>query len=211
MKRIGILALVLVVALGALGIGYAKWSDTVIVNGSVETGEVCFLIDCESAGEVFHGSAPFNDSNWVDWVATPGAVSCPPGFTFTGIHEVDKDVASSSAECDDVDEDGMTETINFTIDNAYPYVLLELSFVVCNCGTIPIKIETPTITQDDGLLIQWLDNIGYQLHPGECVEISFYVGVTQTLPNGELTPQGTALHFSATVSAVQWNEYGLDD
>ncbi len=38
MKRIGIVALIAVLALGALGVGYASWSQTLTIGGSVTTG-----------------------------------------------------------------------------------------------------------------------------------------------------------------------------
>jgi hypothetical protein len=40
MKRITILALVLVLCLGAIGVGYANWTDEIDINGDVETGTV---------------------------------------------------------------------------------------------------------------------------------------------------------------------------
>ncbi|MBA7659393.1 hypothetical protein ES703_67371 [subsurface metagenome] len=40
MKRIGLLALALVLALGGLGIGYANWTDEVKIIGTVQTSEV---------------------------------------------------------------------------------------------------------------------------------------------------------------------------
>ena len=40
MKKIGILCLALVLALGSLGIGFAHWSDQLYVEGTVNTGEV---------------------------------------------------------------------------------------------------------------------------------------------------------------------------
>ncbi len=40
MKKLGILILVVVVALGALGVGYAQWSQTLIINANVNTGSL---------------------------------------------------------------------------------------------------------------------------------------------------------------------------
>lgn len=40
MKKIGILALVLVFVLGTLGVGYAMWDKTLFIDGTVNTGEV---------------------------------------------------------------------------------------------------------------------------------------------------------------------------
>lgn len=39
-KKIGLLLLVLVLALGALGVGYAMWDKTLYIDGTVNTGEV---------------------------------------------------------------------------------------------------------------------------------------------------------------------------
>jgi hypothetical protein len=38
MKKIGLLALALVLALGSLGIGFALWSETLYIEGTVNTG-----------------------------------------------------------------------------------------------------------------------------------------------------------------------------
>lgn len=40
MKKIGILALVLIFALGSLGIGYAHWSKSLFIVGTVDTGSL---------------------------------------------------------------------------------------------------------------------------------------------------------------------------
>jgi predicted ribosomally synthesized peptide with SipW-like signal peptide len=208
MKKAALLCLALVLALGALGVGYAKWSDTVTMSGPVKTGKVCIGVRAGSAGEVFHGTPPFNDMNYTSFDSQLGTYSCPPGYQFNGIHEELKDVAHVTVVNElDTDGDGNIDTVEFTIEDAYPYLLMELSFVVCNCGTIPLKIQAPVITQDDGILIQYLDNVGVQLEPGACsAEISMYVGVPQYLSTGELTPQGATLHFSILVGGIQWAE-----
>ena len=40
MRKIAILCLALILALGAVGVGFAKWSETLKIEGVVETGEV---------------------------------------------------------------------------------------------------------------------------------------------------------------------------
>jgi hypothetical protein len=39
MKKLGLIALTLVLALGVMGIGYAAWSQTLLINATVATGE----------------------------------------------------------------------------------------------------------------------------------------------------------------------------
>jgi predicted ribosomally synthesized peptide with SipW-like signal peptide len=218
MKKIGLLMLALVIALGALGIGYAKWSDTVVVNGSINTGTVCFSFEPGTFDEV--GGCP--DKNWTTWeeLTSSHIVSCPPGYSFFGIHNVDKCVADVSITPNYDANHINIESLTVTINNAYPFFLTDISFYLCNCGTIPIKINAPTIVQNPSLLIQYGDNIGVQIHPRECVEVSMKIGVTEHVghyvndvwetndPSMPLTGQGVPLSFTVSVSAVQYNEYG---
>ena len=46
MKKFGLICMALVLALGALGIGYASWSDSIYIEGTVNTGTV----DLETVG-----------------------------------------------------------------------------------------------------------------------------------------------------------------
>ena len=40
MKKIVLICMALVIALGAVGVGYALWSDSLFIQGTIETGEV---------------------------------------------------------------------------------------------------------------------------------------------------------------------------
>lgn len=40
MKKVGLIALLLVFALGTMGVSYALWSDNLFINGTVETGSI---------------------------------------------------------------------------------------------------------------------------------------------------------------------------
>jgi hypothetical protein len=217
MKKFGILCLALVIALGALGVGYAAWTDTIFIDGTVSTGSVCLNIERFKE----YGGCP--DEVWGNWVYDGVSVSCPMGYHFEGIVEAPegKCPATVSFLGVDTDADGKYDELEVTIDNAYPYFAADISFWVCNCGTIPLKIEAPVINQSNWLLIEYGDNIGRQLHPGQCAEISFYVGVTQhegyeSAASGlwivdditkPICPQNTPLSFTIDIMGTQWNEY----
>jgi predicted ribosomally synthesized peptide with SipW-like signal peptide len=64
MKKIGILALALIVALSAIGMGYAWWTQSLTINGTVNTG---------SLKVAFTGVYPNPDGY--------GVATCDPGFT----------------------------------------------------------------------------------------------------------------------------------
>ena len=226
MKKFGLLCLAIVLALGTLGVGYAAWTDQIMINGTVGTGSVCLSFD-SGAGEVVCTNPPpdaiddYPDFNWSGWIPTASTLirSCPPGYNFDSIYCVDKDVASVTV-VEVLDADDNIVELLVTIHNAYPHFLGDVSFWICNCGTVPIILGEPIITQSPYLLIVYGDNIGAQLHPGDCVEISFKIGVVQHMgyddagewvvdhPDKPLTPMDDTLSFTITIPATQWNEAG---
>lgn len=210
MKKIGLICLALILALGALGAVYASWNDTVTISGPVGTGRVNIQfvgpIYCAEAASLF-------DLNWTTWVTkATGNDSCPPngGFDNAGVHVETKEVGYlDPTSVIPIDSDGDTyfDQLQLTVLNGYPYYLIELRVHVENCGTIPVDINILPITQDPSLLIEVFN--GDQVEPGVTHEISFYVGVTQHLHNNpleDLTPQGVPLTFTIGIQGTQWNE-----
>jgi hypothetical protein len=224
MKKIGLLALAMVLAVGGMGVGYAAWIDTIYINGTVTSGEVCLAIEEGTYGEVTTCPVSINnpplraDRNWSGWVKQQGNVSCPPGYKFLTKPCTNKDVGTVSFS-EVLDDDGNIVQLNVTIDNAYPHFLTHITFQVCNCGTIPVKIYAPVFTQSDFLLIEYRNGVGEQLEPGECHEISLFVGVVQHEgywdngnwivddPRQDLLPMDTDLTFTIDIEGIQWNEY----
>ena len=51
MKKIGLICLALVLALGALGVGFAMWDKTLYIDGTVNTGEVNAIFTTASCTE----------------------------------------------------------------------------------------------------------------------------------------------------------------
>lgn len=132
MKRFGKIAivfLVLVLVLGSLGIGYAMWSKTLTITGTVTTGTV----DAEFT------AAFTDDDGTVDNAAydgTDGADVGDPDASGYNVSRKDKDVGSSSAA---VGAD--LQTASITVENAYPCYYTTAFFSIHNSGTIPIKVQ----------------------------------------------------------------------
>jgi hypothetical protein len=225
MKKIGLIALVAVLAVGGMGIGYAAWTDTIYINGTVGTGSVCLEIEPVFYGETNFCKDSINkpnepaDYNWSGWIESRGSLSCPDGYRFVEKYCSDKDVAEITfAEV--LDNDGYIEALEVTVWNAYPHFLGQITFEVCNCGTIPVKIKTPVIDQSPFLLVEFRDSlmVGGQLED-QCQEISFFIGVVQHEgywdndvwvvddPTKPLLPMDTPLTFTIAVEAIQWHEY----
>lgn len=196
---------VLVLGLLSAGVAYACWSQTLSVQGSVETGEL-------------------------DWEFTEVIFIDPPGIGNLDYHcrdnfagpsprywRGDKDVGSTWAETTDDNH-----VVALTLHNVYPCYFTMVSVYAHNCGTVPLIIdrvilngevtqrESPThpVQLDldgDGnydVEVWWKDGFGTQLDPCEdSPEMSFWVHVLQD------APQGTTLRLTIEIVAVQWNEY----
>lgn len=216
MRKIGVICIALVLALGSLGVAYAAWTDMIYVEGTVENGTVILGIgDCDvrddDAPDDFGGDFPTDKP---DQSILPGF----SGFPF----DLDKNVAWGSCSLEDINGDGVNDTAHFNLYNTYPCYFNEFAFYPYNAGTIPIRINSVLIEWDGGsqlitsspayigmdingdgcddVEILWGDNFGAQLHD-QPVEVSFWIHVLQC------APQDADLSFSATMMAVQWDEY----
>ncbi len=145
MKKIGILALVLVVTLGAVGVGYAMWSDTLTVQTNIATGSVDVVIENQKSNDPPPHGNPI-DGGWFEPSLDPADSHQPigPGFWTLGDFSdpatweyhgtrYEKNVASTDCEI-------VGDTITITIDNGYPSYGPDVLFDVLAQGTVPVKL-----------------------------------------------------------------------
>jgi predicted ribosomally synthesized peptide with SipW-like signal peptide len=173
---VGTLFMVLVILLALLGVGYALWSDTLVITGTVETGNV----------DMAFSPCTTNDEG-VD-----------PGY--------EKDVASCGCEPSDGDlSDGTDDTgpdaLTISIENGYPSYSCEVSYDMTNMGSIPVHLYSVTEDYDPSALEYTQEcvdesgdpvGIGYQLHTGEHVYCTIGLHVLQEAEEGgtyELTKE----------------------
>jgi hypothetical protein len=230
MKKIGLLSLALVLALGALGIGYAAWTDNIFISGTVETGSVC----CHYVEPAFTLDDPYDElgAPRVSYDRTCDPVTMGNRHVY-GTQEGEndaKDVGSSEATIK-AEDDHIVEVV---LTNVYPCYFTTITTHIQNCGTIPVRLKEPTLTYPDPynagqfvtvalpqgvityipgadqyggisdvLQILWVDNIGYQLHePPDEAEDSFHIHVLQAAkPDFTYT-------FTIARECIQWDEYG---
>jgi predicted ribosomally synthesized peptide with SipW-like signal peptide len=218
MKKIGLLLLALVIALGALGVGYAKWTDTVTINGTVNTGTL--ILGVKDIGT--------NDAKGtLDTLCAP-----VPGVA---VGQERKDVGSFDSANGTVKAgcDGYYADITETLTNVYPGYYGESTIELKNCGTVPLKIEDIQLTNPSGtdltswMLFKWsvtdengvphgtysgniqaLETalLGQQIAGGKTV--NFVIGICFQEYNGqqEIMPQKANMGFSVVFTGSQWNE-----
>lgn len=213
--KFGVLALALVLALGGLGVGYASWTDTVVVEESVTTGTFCIQAEqgtLEVSDELGFKLPPFTGNDHPD-------KTCDIGIENIGFVDPPKSVAWGEAVWIDEDE------IEITLHDVYPCYYNHFDFWVENCGTIPGILDevilydgtTSQVLTVDGLYtmdlnnnehadfeIYWGNHLGDQLDPGKKWNISFGMHFIQDDVGPDM--QGQSYTFTITLHFVQWNK-----
>ena len=212
MRKISILLLVLVLALGSLGVAYARWSDTVLISGTVNTGDVDINVIDYSGTWVYKVPDGADNETWI--YRGPVTVPFDPP---AGSFEVAHAWALPGAADDEVFVEfaNLFPCIDFTAD-----VLLRYD------GSIPAKITvadlvvsilkadgTPAVVPTDvEVSIVFLDETGapvpecYQLHEGDTVYAAVTIHIPQTDADANEDMMGARGTITGTIEVVQWNE-----
>jgi len=150
--KAGVLALVLVLCMAALSVGFAMWSETLNINGTVETGNVAIQFsNCKSSDyEVddpltttvnetldpkVHGtwdwSANIDDPAY--WIWSGGRFTVDMGKTLCSIGT---DSATGNAR-------GL---LSISMSSGYPGYCSNVGFTIDNMGSVPVAIESIQLT-----------------------------------------------------------------
>ena len=155
MRKIGILCLALVLMLGAVGVGFAKWSDMVTIEGIVETGELKVGI---------HDVGTNDPGDELDPLCLPieGAPD-PQDVVKKHVGRITSENDTTELVCEKAIGGGEGTDLPFykkiteKIENAYPGYAPGSTILIGNCGTIPVKIDTIsamiTETAEDGTVV----------------------------------------------------------
>lgn len=167
MKKIGLLSLALVLALGTLGVGYAMWSDTLVIDGTISTGEVIVIFASQYDNDPALGSNdPKEAGSWnlttLEWEG----------------QRYDKDYASIASTFEDyvagTSDDGDYATL--TVNNGYPCYWGSVLWDVKNVGLIPVKLWSVNLTELSKEDAEWPVNMALE------IGTRYYVDVdTQTV------------------------------
>jgi len=138
MKKIGILLFVLVLAMGMMGIGYAMWSEDLTIEGTVYTGEVNVTFSHYSNDGGEHGTCDAGGFLVPNFDPKEPGTWNPDTQIWDGEREI-KNVASTNCELTVVEE---IDTLQITLDNAYPCYFGSVLFDIENTGSIPVKVNS---------------------------------------------------------------------
>ena len=132
MKKIGLICLALVLALGTLGVGYAMWSDQVTIEGTVDTGTLRIGIVKAEATLYQTKNVSTVDLSFQGPIA-PWECPSPPGA-----------------------EEFAYEKLVVTLNNTFPCLTVDIEFYVGSAGSIPIHITGLNMSDPtDELTVAW--------------------------------------------------------
>lgn len=186
---VGTMFLILVIALAAVGVGYALWSETLTITGTVQTGEV----DVE-----------FSQYPAEECIDIQGVLTCPEPPEKAAAANCT--VAWTNTATDP--NDNGANLLQVTVTGMYPSYHCKVGFDVTSTGNVPVHVWLPKPAGD---IPAWVatnfENCyedGVQLHQngstGKCtVDIHF--------TNDQAPPENSGpITFGWTILATQFNE-----
>jgi hypothetical protein len=148
-KKLGILLLALVLALGGLGIGYTHWTDSLYIAGTAHIAE--------------------NDPGFV-----PG--SCE--FSQHPDDPDEDDDCDCDCIFTDSDGDGDYDTMEATIINVDTFCVYRLYSTIRNDGTLPMRIKNIQVTYDSPVMIAEEESlVNTVLDPGDEATLKLSIAI----------------------------------
>jgi predicted ribosomally synthesized peptide with SipW-like signal peptide len=185
---VGTMFLVLVIALAVLGVGYALWSETLTIQGTVTTGEV----DVE-----------FSQHPVEECVDINGVLTCPEPPEKA---EVANCMVNWLGPDGDSEGDDGSDLLEVTVTGMYPSYHCKVSFDVTSTGNVPVHVWLPEATGD---IPEWVATDfdcyedGVQLHQNDTTGICT---IDIHFTNDQAPPEGSSHTFGWTILATQYNE-----
>ncbi len=206
MKKIGLLSLALVLALGALGVGYAAWTDQVTIEGTVTTGSV------ELDVQRYSGTYVWKDNGetvvWTGWMCELEE--------WAGAEELDIEDAIGYAYAEKGPDNGADVVIVY--HNIFPCIDWTANVELHYAGQTPAYVSADIDTADEWLMRLWdegyvtysatldgetITDAPVQVHYCDVIEVALTIYIPQ---EDEL--QGLEGSFSAYIGAIQFNKVG---
>lgn len=210
MKKIGLILIALVVALGAMGVGYALWDKELYIYGTVNTGEVnaCFTeAFTDDDGVVNNPDMDAGDDGGGTLLDMWGPDSSDDPSEFgPNPARYDKDVGRCYVRVGGGD---CQQELYFTLENGYPCYSNSAWYALTNTGTVPVKIfdwywEPVDFDNQGQLTVEFTGlRIGDQIDPGETRWGDIHVHVNQA------AAEQATYNFRALIWLGQWNEFDM--
>lgn len=186
MKKTRLLALTLVAVIMLMGAGYAWWTDTLVINAKVSTGEfdVSFDDDLVWVAKEWY----LKDNNKPGWRETT-VIGEPDNIQTNG---------ASSIEVSDVGEESNNK-LSIAFSNMYPGSRVDVDATVRNNGTIPVRIKEVRVSDFEG---QGSGQLKEKLLAITTITHKDALGNEVPYPNETLARTGSMIHFEENLNKL---------
>jgi|SRR3989304_3802811 len=211
MKKIALLSLALVMALGTLGVAYAMWYDTVTISGNVQTGTVDIEFLSQSYDRVYKNLT--TDVLVYEHIVTAPGAPAPAYLPYPPNLLVGETTAMVTGP----------NTMVISYNNIFPipgsgwngagYWFTD--FLLHNNGSVPVKLEVDLVVSPSlaGLTVVAITDTPTSFPPGAPLEgiqldpfQSISTGIGVFIPDDNAY-QNLVGNITLTIHGVQWNEY----
>ena len=150
MKKLGLICMSLVLALGALGVGYAMWSDTLTIDGTVTTGDVDIDLIALSGTWLYKDTVEHTSYVHHGWgTLTDGPLAYTPGGDETLI-------TWAAADMNVQDADGVGyQSATVEVRELLPCTYFMVDFLIHYDGSIPARLKVDIIPDVGWLADLW--------------------------------------------------------
>ena len=221
MKRIALICMALVLALGALGVGYAAWTDELYIQGTVNTGSVDLEV-LDYSGTWVYKMYPHGYDYFHGWVSEKPVIDAAEGELVAwaearpgGDNEADIVVEFSNIfPCQPFMADFLLHYTGSVPARLYAEITdvagdseLLAPYVTIKAWRIGNLVDEPDLLNDKELIHRRLidDNlvdIGVQVHFCDLILVAMYIDLPQLPELMDLDAK-----FAARIQAIQWNKY----
>ncbi len=204
MKKLALISLISVIALGSVGIGYGRWSQTIQTTDTVNTGTFAIQFQQAVTNDDSTTNNMIDPTNQGSWSWTSGALA---SSGWSGSRRTDGNNDASTTIVGGVG----TATLSIAMVGTYPGYWSSVGCTLKNTGTIPIKVNTVTnsVTAPSGgsssdVSISFSDALVQSSHtlinPNAEVLGAVYIH-WNTVPSTD----ARTYTLTVTVNAMQWN------
>jgi hypothetical protein len=144
MKKIGLIAIIIVLSLGIIGVGYAAWSQNINITSTVSVGSYIINIAQSPAATLS------NTNGFSGTFSAPGSLS--------------DSSTTATATLSAVTTTGASAGFSITITKGYPGLTLKIPYIITNTGSVPSLISAVKLSTKGGTMAAWdgsLTNIVY--------------------------------------------------
>ena len=203
MKKISLIMITFILALGLTGAGYAMWSDSIDIDAGLTIGNVeAVFWQAVTNDPSAEGADPRVKGEWTAW--TLGAELDGSAWTGGGTSSNEKAAYTT------VSGQG-TDTLTIIMDKAYVGYYGSVGCTIMNTGSVPIKVENVTavitppttgaVSDVEVTFSGALDTTNLTvIDPGEEVLGGVYFNWTST------PIEAASYGLSVTVNVCQFNE-----